>query len=71
MSPLQLSLYYMQFQKFYIPLTKGLWKFRGERGGPKQCNFHVGQGALRLVSYQKLTAALSSKLSVNLLLTVV
>ena len=28
-----------------------------------------GWGALRLVSYQKLTAALSSKLSVNLLLT--
>ena len=37
-------MYYMQFEKFYIPLTKGILKFRGERGGPKQCNFRVGGG---------------------------
>ena len=39
------------------------------KGWPKTMQFPRGWGALRLVSYQKLTAALSSKVPVNLLLT--
>ena len=60
-------------------LHGGQWKFRGEGGGvQKGRNFRGGGGCLlevsfrglqvRLVSYQKLTAALLSKLSVILLL---
>ena len=64
-------------ENIYTP-HGGQRKFRGE-GGAKKTQFPRGWGQLleiffpglrvRLVSYQKLTAALLSKLSVTLLLT--
>ena len=69
----------VQFHKISIPPHGGQRKYRGE-GGAKRTQFPRGWGQLlevffpvlreRLVSYQILTAALLSKLSVILLLTV-
>ena len=69
----------VQFHKISVPPTEGN-ENNEERGQPKGRNFRGGGGQLlevffpvlreRLVSYQILTAALLSKLSVILLLTV-